>query len=108
MPDTPQAHPDEPILPGAASADEARVFHNIVRKVIGKLGSLPEGVQRVDFRFGEDSEGAPAVWIVLQARSDLNPSREKIAEMLRVANEVRSEVFLSGTERWPYVEIATE
>jgi len=84
------------------------VFHNIVRKVIGKLGHLPEGVQRIDFRFGEDSTGAPAVWIVFKGPDDLKPSKDKIAAMQRVANEVRSEIFLSGTERWPYVEFAAE
>jgi hypothetical protein len=65
-------------------------------------------VQQIDCRVGEDSEGAPAVWIVLKADADLRPSQEKIDAVLRVADEVRSEVFLSGTERWPYVEIATE
>lgn len=80
------------------------MFHDIV----DKLGRLPEGVRRVGFRLGEDSEGAPAVWITLFANDDLKPSKEKIAELQRVANEVRSEVFRSGSERWPYVEISTE
>jgi len=38
---------------GAASADEARLFHDIV----GKIRRLPAGVHRVGFRFGEDSTG---------------------------------------------------
>jgi hypothetical protein len=88
----------------AASGDEARAIHEIVRKI----GRLPDGVQRVAFRFGEDSEGAPAVWITFIAHDDLKPSRAKIAELQRVMNEVRSQVIRSGTERWPYIEIATE
>jgi hypothetical protein len=104
MVDAPETHPNEPVLPGAASGDEAKVIHDIVRKV----GRLPDGVQRVEFHFGEDSEGAPAVWITFVARDDLKPSKAKIAELQRVMNDVRSQVIRSGTERWPYLEIATE
>jgi hypothetical protein len=102
--DASDTRPDEPILPGAASGDEARVFDEIVRKHV----HLPEDVLRVDFRFGEDWTGAPAVWIVFFARDDLKPSRKKIAELQRAAQEVRSAVRKSGSERWPYIEIATE
>src|SRR5579863_9543625 len=101
MIDTPETGPNEPALPGAASGDEARAIHEIVRKI----GRLPEGVQRVDFHFGEDSEGAPAVWITFVARDDLKPSKAKIAELQHVMSELRSQVIRSGTERWPYVEI---
>ncbi len=104
MVDTPETRSNEPVLQGTASGDEAQVFHDIVRKV----GRLPDGVRRVDFHFGEDSEGAPAVWITFVARDDLKPSKAKIAELQRVMNDVRSQVIRSGTERWPYLEIATE
>jgi hypothetical protein len=104
MVDAPETHPNEPMPQGAASGDEARVFHDIVHKI----GRLPEGVQRVEFHFGEDSEGEPAVWITFVARDDLKPSKAKISELQRIINEVRSQVIRSGTERWPYVEIATE
>jgi hypothetical protein len=100
----PETGPNTPIPACAALLDEARAIHEIV----GKIGRLPDGVQRVSFHLGEDSEGAPAVWITFVALDDLKPSKAKIAELQRVMNEVRSQVMRSGTERWPYVEIATE
>ncbi len=104
MVDTPDIAPNEPAQPGAASRNEAKAFHEIV----SNIGRLPEGVRRVEFHFGEDSEGAPAVWITFVAQDDLKPSKAKIAELQRVMNDVRSQVIRSDTERWPYVEIATE
>src|SRR6266567_2032908 len=86
----------------AAADDEAKRFQEFVRNV-----RLPNDVSRVEFRFGEDSTGAPAVWIVLFARDDLRPSKNKIADLQRVAEEVRS-IVRSESNRWPYVEIATE
>jgi hypothetical protein len=104
MADIPETRSGEPALPGAASGDEATVFSEIVRGI----GRLPDGVRRVEFHLGEDSEGAPAVWITFIARDDLKPSKAKISDLQRVINEVRSQVIRSGTERWPYFEIETE
>jgi hypothetical protein len=103
MIDTPDAQHRQPEPSGVTSGDAIKVLD-----VLGKLGDLPEGVKRVSARFGEDSQGDPAVWITFTARDDLKPSKEKIADLLRVAEEVRSEVIRSGIESWPYVEIATE
>jgi|ERR1700722_9835922 hypothetical protein len=104
MVDAPDSPPNETLPPGSATGDEAKVFQDIVRK----MGRLPDDIRRVEFRFGEDSEGAPAVWITFVARDDLKPSKEKISTLQRITNQVRSEVIRSGTGRWPYVEIATE
>ncbi len=104
MVDTPNTGHDEEVPTGAATGEEARLVHDIVRK----LGGLPSGVLRVEFHFGEDSEGAPAVWITFVASDDLKPSKEKIADLQRITSEVRAEILRSDTERWPYVEIVTE
>jgi hypothetical protein len=88
---------------GAVLVDEAKVLHDIVRERV----RLPKDVRRVEFRFGEDSAGEPAIWIVLVAHDDLKPSKSKIAKLQRVGEEVRSIVH-SQTNRWPYVEIATQ
>jgi hypothetical protein len=100
----PKTESEAPNLIGVASVDEARLFHDIVRK----RGPLPPGVQRVEFRFGEDSTGAPAVWIVFIAKDDLKPSSESINAIRRAAEEVRSEVRRTSSERWPYVTIEAE
>jgi len=104
MVDTPNTRHDEEVPTGVATGAEARLFDDIVRK----LGGLPPGVRRVEFHFGEDSEGAPAVWISFVAGDDLKPSKEKIADLQRLASQVRAEILRSDTERWPYVEIVTE
>jgi hypothetical protein len=40
---------------------------------------------RVNFRFGEDSTGAPAVWIVFVANDDLKSSNERMSAIRRIA-----------------------
>lgn len=99
MADTPKVHPQA----DTASVDEAKLLHDIVHERV----RLPQDVRRVEFRLGEDSTGAPAVWIVFVAHDDLDPSKSKIASLQRVAEEVRS-IVRSETSRWPYIEIATE
>jgi hypothetical protein len=103
MADTPKVHPEETPQGSAASINETKLFHDIVREGV----RLPEDVLRVEFRFGEDSTGAPAVWIVFVAHDDLKPSKNKIASLQRAAEEVRSIVH-SHSNRWPYIEIETE
>lgn len=104
MADRPNTRHGLDIEPGAASGAEARMFHDIVKN----LGGLPPGVRRVDFQFGDDSDGTPAVWISFVADDDVRPSKEKIADLRSMMNKVRAEVLLSDTDRWPYVEIVTE
>ncbi len=92
------------MMEGAASVEEARLFHEIAQG----MGPLPAGVRRLQFRFGEDSVGDPAVWIVLVADDDLNPSKEKIAALGRFIDEVQAAILRSDTERYPYSQILTE
>jgi hypothetical protein len=88
---------------GALSVDEAKVLQDIIRERV----RLPEDMHWGDFRVGEDSTGEPAVWIVVVAHDDLKPSKSKIASLQRAREEVRSIVH-SQTNRWPYIEIATQ
>jgi hypothetical protein len=96
---------DVPQIQGnpVSSVDEAKLLHDIVLERV----RLPQDVRRVEFRLGEDSTGAPAIWIVFVAHDDLKPSKSKIASLQRAAEEVRSIVH-SESNRWPYIEIATE
>jgi hypothetical protein len=103
MVDTPKPHPEEAAQSAVASVNEAKLLNDIVRARV----RFPQDVLRVEFRFGEDSAGAPAVWIVLVAHEDLKPSNSKIASLQRAADEVRSIVHRESN-RWPYIEIATE
>jgi hypothetical protein len=67
---------------------------------------FPQDVLRVECRFGKDSAGEPAVWIILVVHDDLKPSKSKIERLRRVAEEVRSVIHNEST-RWPFVEIAS-
>ncbi len=84
--------------------EEVERLYDIVRKE----GPLPTGVRKIDFRFGEDSTGAPAIWIVLVVRNELNPSSETIGAMRHFAEKVRSKVRTVSDQRWPYVTIEAE
>jgi len=99
-----QAQFDDEMMAGASSVEEARLFQNILQGI----GPLPTGVRRVQFRFGEDSVGDPAVWIELVADEDLNPSNEKLDALRRVINDVQAAILRSDTERYPYSKILTE
>jgi len=103
MVSTPKPPREDAVQSGLASINEVKLLNDAVHARV----RFPQDVLRVEFRFGEDSTGAPAVWIVLVARDDLKPSRRKIAGLQRAAEEVRSVVH-GESDRWPYVEIATE
>jgi hypothetical protein len=72
------------------------------------LVPLTETIKQIDFRFGEDSDDAPAVWITIHANADVNPSKNKITELNRAAETLRAAVLNSEFKRWPYVQIKTE
>jgi hypothetical protein len=88
----------------APSDPESRLMQDIIQN----LGNLPASIHRIQFRLGEDSQGDPCIWIELVMDDDLNPSKEKMADIRRVKAELRNAIMLSDTERWPYVGIVTE
>jgi hypothetical protein len=103
MVSTPKPPREEVVQSGSTSINEVKLLNDVVHARV----QFPQDVLRVEFRFGEDSTGAPAVWIVLVAHDDLKPSKRKIASLQRAAEEARSVVHRES-DRWPYVEIATE
>jgi hypothetical protein len=104
MVDTPKVHPEQS-PPGSRqlASDEAKLLHALVHEHV----RLPQDVSRVELRFGEDSSGAPAVWIVFVAKDDPKPSKSKIASIQRAAEDARR-IVRSESNRWPYIEITTE
>jgi hypothetical protein len=89
---------------GDASPEEVRRFYDLIRD----HGPWPGGIERVEFRFGEDWSGAPAVWIVLIAKDEWNPSKERMQAIRRVLEELTAAVRSLGTDRWPYTRIVDE
>jgi hypothetical protein len=92
------------IAPGAASAEEAKLFHDLARRWM----PLSDEIRRVHFRFGEDSDGSPAVWIIAVVPEDLKPSKEKIRALSELMESFKDDVHQSDTDRWPYTRIETE
>jgi len=88
----------------AASGEEAELFHDIARK----WTPLSKEIKGVRFRFGEASDGSPAVWITVLVPEDPKPSKEKINEIYRATESIRRDVLEATTDRWPYINIETE
>ncbi len=86
---------------GDASPEEVRRFYDLVRD----HGPWPGGIERVEFRFGEDWFGAPAVWIVLVAKDECNPSQQRLDAIHKVAESLQDAARGLGTHRWPYIRI---
>jgi hypothetical protein len=89
---------------GSASGEEAKLFHAIARK----WTPLSAEIRRVNFKFGEDSDGSPAVWITVIVPAALKTSKENIDKLYLDTENFRNDVLLSDTNRWPYIAIEVE
>ncbi|HEX9904641.1 MAG TPA: hypothetical protein VGA77_06725 [Propylenella sp.] len=74
-----------------------------ISQIVGRH-PLPPSVREVQYSFGEDSTGNPAVWIVYVVEDDQDPSQRRISELNELATTVRNEILRSDIERWPYVQ----
>jgi hypothetical protein len=104
MPRRSKTIPDLVPAAGAASGKEAQQLQEVLRR----HRPWPKGVERVQLRYGEDSEGSPAVWIVFVASNNMETSKEALAAIRHAAEELRSDIRQTGTVRWPYIMIETE
>ena len=93
------------INPGAASIGEAELFRDIAQKWAPLVS---DEISRIDFRYGESSDGSPAVWITVVVPADLRPSKDKINALNRATESIRKDILEADTDRWPYVKIETE
>jgi hypothetical protein len=94
----------EETFSGDASVDEARWYHEIARN----WTPVSPEIRRVQFEFGDASDGTPAVWVSLVVPEDLNPSKDKIDRLVQSKDSLRRAIWAAGTKRWPYMKIATE
>jgi hypothetical protein len=92
------------IEPGAASVGEAKLFHDIAQKWTPLSGEI----RRVHFRYGEASDGSPAVWITVVIPADLKPTKEKIDALYEATESFRKDILAASTDRWPYISVETE
>jgi hypothetical protein len=68
----------------------------------------PDGILRVDFTFGEDWTGAPAVYIELIVDKRVKPTMEKAQELNDFVNPIQRDLIESRFEFWPYTRTYTE
>ncbi len=74
----------------------------VIKKVLAEL-ARPKEVKAVDYEFGEDSTGAPAVWIYVRLDDD-NPSPEIVAKLSDYSRAVSQAILDSGIDFWPFVK----
>ncbi len=89
-----------PKRPRGATDQEARLFAEIARAT-----PFSEVVKGVEFRLDRDSDGDPAVWIVVLTDVGDYPSDEEMTELNRAGETLRAAVLNSDIDRWPYVLI---
>ncbi len=65
-----------PAYRGVVTGEEERFYADLA-----KSAPLSETIKRIESRFGEVSDGEPAVWLTIDVDDNLKPSREKIAEL---------------------------
>jgi hypothetical protein len=68
----------------------------------------PDGVRRVDFAFGEDWTGAPAVYIDLIVDKNVRPTMDKARELNDFVKLIHDDIIDSKFEFWPYSRTFTE
>lgn len=89
---------------GASSDEEAKFFRDLMEKFAGRVDSRAHA----DFRFGEDRDGRPAVWVTLYAPSDLGPDPLIVGDLKTIPEDIKKEILSSKFERLPYVRIRAE
>lgn len=67
-------------------------------------GRLPEGVRGVEAKYGTDSGGEPAIWLIVDVDDDAAPSEDKLDRFNRFALSMKSKLLAAGVEAWPYVQ----
>jgi hypothetical protein len=85
---------------GTASVEEARTIHKVLSK---HRREFPFAVHKFEVRYGEDSAGAPAVWILFFTADDPDLSDDDASRVNRIIRIVKDDLFKAGVRRWPYI-----
>jgi hypothetical protein len=81
----------------------------LVRETIDRYeAKRPDGVRRVDFTFGEDWTGDPAVYIDLIVDKSVKPTMEKAQELNDFVRLIHNDLIDGNFEFWPYSRTFTE
>lgn len=82
-----------------AQMDEDRLVKDLVAK---HRGEFPLTIKKIDVRYGEDSTGNLAVWILVSMDGDPDLSPEKLSRLDDAMKNVKADLAKAGVERWPY------
>src|SRR5262245_51728962 len=84
---------------GVSPKETRRIFSLVKKSSASKI------VKDYTINFDSDSDNDRAVWIHLIVDDDPNPSQEKVSELNKIANRVRSTLQQEELDIWPYVEV---
>jgi hypothetical protein len=70
-------------------------YHDLLRENY----PLPNGVEEVKFKFGDDANGDSAVWITVVVRPDLSPTRNRFADINEFALRLKASILAAGLPR---------
>jgi hypothetical protein len=74
-----------------------------IQQIIDRhLEERPEGVHRVEFAFGEDWTGYPAVYVNLFVDKELKPTEAKVRELNDYVKLLHDEIIDNEIGFWPY------
>jgi hypothetical protein len=74
-----------------------------VQQIIDRHASdRPEGIRRVEFTFGEDWTGHPAVYVNLVVGKDVQPTKTKIRELNDYVKLLHDDIIDEDVGFWPY------
>lgn len=85
-----------------AETEDAARESETVRRILNRW-QKPPNVRDVDWEFGEDSAGEPALWIWLIVDDDPQPSAQSITGLNRFVTDIRGDLLRAGLRYWPYV-----
>jgi hypothetical protein len=71
-------------------------------------GQLPPGVSELRFETGENSHGAPALWVLVVFKEDPHSEDALLTNANAVRELLHAAVEELGIERWPYLRLRTE
>lgn len=87
---------------GLPSVSETRLVHEIVGR-----HELPPEFDRVQFKFGLDHTGDPALRLVFSLKPHLRPTVATHEALHRFTDKVRPELYEAGVERFVYAQLAS-
>jgi hypothetical protein len=91
-------------LPRAPTEAERR----LIQEIIDRHDQRPAGVRRVEFEFGKDWTGDPAVHLAIFFDKNVQPTKKKIAELNDFIKGLLDEIIDSDIIFWPYARIFEE